>query len=688
MTNARLGPKARRLGIFGIALAVVLGAVGAGVSAQAQSSNYRLPRDCYLSFARTKIPNLDGFDAARDAGRLRDIASTCGGVRPQDGLAYAYFYAAKANRILGEGPLQPLGARPDVADPARLVEAARLFEVAAGMSSATGGDPNLLLASRIELARVYRLQGRRDAERYNDARRLLGEIADTRFGQLDRATLYERAMIVIEQDRPGPDDDGALLPALQDLQVFANRDASQYPDLYVIHRGPIALAQLATRLGNQVLQRPPSLDNTQAALRLFNDAVRAYEVLQATGGAPGGAASAETNINLGMLNLRLANLLGTSPTSRFDCSAGAEPRAIDAAERAFAEALRADPNAVDAHWGRGCALAARGNYASAETAFQSAISNLPPPQQAQTLQRRRSEYYFALARVQAEQRKWDGPNGALANFETAHSLERDPSAAVAILLQTAQAYLRAGRATDAQRALDRAIGYNLDTAPALMLRGELLLCGASGDFESSDEPCQGAGAVNASAAARRDLIAARAITGGHQPRANYLLSRLEEQAGDGPSAVRYATEAYLSDRSNSDYRRQACLTRIRYGRVRGPDQAQSACLADASADAEALFYEGVFWLREAYVSSGGNQRNFWGQAIRSFERGEAAPGSQRQLNDGAWNLPLTDALTYGRRYALHCAGLEAANPEAPGDASSNEPRELFRERYGLGRCWR
>jgi len=705
--RVRLGQDMGRLGLRGAALAAVLALIGGNVSAVAQQSrteavraptlNYDLRRDCFAPLDRTRIPDLDWFDPGRPdhRNRLAEIIRQCSNPTPQRGLVYAYFYAAKANRILGEGPLTATGPA-EIADPAALTEAARLFEVASGMASAPGGDANLLIASKSELARVYRLQ-----RRYDDARRVLDEIAASRFGQLDRATLYERAMITLRprtiEGQTQADNDATLLSAMQDLRVFSTRDSSERPNLYVIRRGPRELASLATRLARQRLgdyrldarNRPPSLDDTNAALGLLNDAKNAYEVLQSVGGATDGDEASRISVSVGMLNLYLASLLGETRASRFDCSPGAEPRAVDSALRAFTEALRVNPNSAEAHWGRGCALATRQEYADAESSFQSAISYLGSRSEDEA-QVRRSEYYLQLAQAQGAQGEWAGPNGALANFETAQSIEQEPNAKVAILLQTARAYLRTGRPADARQSLDRAVGLNRDNARALMMRGELALCPPPPgvDVQANQDICPPGRAVTASDAARGDLRSASTIVGGHQPRANYLLARLEEQAQVGEAAVQYATVAYLSDRSNPDYRRQACITRIRFGRPRrGPDQAQSACLADASADAEALFYEGVFWLREAYFSRGGNQENYWGQAIRAFNRGKDAPGAGGFVSHNNWTITYTDALNYGVRYALHCAGLESANEEMPGDSTSTRPRELFRDRYGLGRCW-
>ena len=89
-------------------------------------------------------------------------------------------------------------------------------------------------------------------------------------------------------------------------------------------------------------------------------------------------------------------------------------------------------------------------------------------------------------------------------------------------------------------------------------------------------------------------------------------------------------------------------------------------------------------MREAYISSGGNQRNNWAQAISSFEHGNTELAGRSILVD---NLSLSRLMAYGRRFALYCAGLGAAVQAQPGDIESDAERSDFRDRYNLGRCW-
>ena len=183
------------------------------------------------------------------------------------------------------------------------------------------------------------------------------------------------------------------------------------------------------------------------------------------------------------------------------------------------------------------------------------------------------------------------------------------------------------------------------------------------------------------------MRAAAGIDGPHQAEANYYLSKVEERARHGAEAVNYATIAARLNSSDPAYRLQACLTRIVFKRTHD-SSGQAYCTANAS-DTEAyptaLFYEGMFWLREAYLTSGGNQRNNWAQAILSFEHGATALGGRQVFIDD--NISLARLLAYGRRFALYCAGLGAAVQAQPGDVESDDLRTDFRERYDLGRCW-
>ncbi len=525
--------------------------------------------------------------------------------------------------------------------------------------------------ARLELARAHRLLGlKRDQDHLTEAERELAALSRDGAGDLQNSIAYERAMIVLDTRRPDSDDDDAqLLSALQDLSAFANINSSPNRDQYIVARGPTQLARLAVYMGNRALNRQPqTVENTQLALRHFRDAVSAYAVLSQLGGAIDRTQAANIRVRMGLISLRMASLLGQGQAEAYGCAAGADPYSISEAETNFSAARDLDPQSPDAHWGLGCALMARGNFTAAVSSFQQAVAYINAPGERALS---RSDYYLGLARALAVADQWDGQSGAVAYFRAAIGAESDAGRVAGIRTEIARIYARKERWAEARASLQESIAARPD-AQAYLLLGKILY----------DHPeLEASGGLSA----RASLNAAAGIGGPHQAEANYYLSLLEQRARQGRLSVTYATRAAQMDRANPSYRVQACLTRIIFKLTR--DQGQAYCSADATdreAYPRALFYEGLFWLREAYLSSGGNQRNSWAQAILSFDRGASELGGRSQLVD---NLNLARLLAYGRRFALYCAGLGAAIQAQPGDLESEAERSNFRDRYDLARCW-
>jgi tetratricopeptide (TPR) repeat protein len=644
--------------------------------------DFQTPRDCFLPLGSTNALSLN---PARDSARMQAIAQGCAAAaeqRPRPGLVFAYFYAGWANGALGAGALAPpanesilsIDTPPTEPGARRLREAARLLEISARMASADGADSATLRAgqrARLELARAYRLLGLIDADRFADAQRELSALERNGAGDLGNSVAYERAMFILDRLRPGAEEDAQLHSALQDLSAFANVDPDPLRDQYVVDRGPAQLARLAFYMGNLALNRQPqTVENTQLALRHFRDAVSAYAALSQTGAGVDRAAAARIRVRMGLLNLRMASLLGQGQLAEFGCAPGADAYSISEAEGNFSAARGLDPQSADAHWGLGCALMARNNANAAIASFQQAVALYNAPG---TRALSRGDYYLGLARALALAGQWDGPSGAVANFNTALAGERDAARVAAIRLEIARIYAQNQRWSQARASLEESVRAHADPQAYLML-GKLL-------YDHSDlDP--GSNLVSA----REALTRAVAIAGPHQPEANYYLSLVEERAGNGPRAVSYATAAAQGERGNTDYRRQACLTRIVFSRTR--DQGQAYCSADPSdreAYPRALFYEGMFWLRQAYDSSGGNQRNDWALAIRSFEAGANELGGRSQLVD---DQSLGRLLGYGRFFAFYCAGLGTAIQSESGSPEWASERGLFKDRYRLGECWR
>jgi tetratricopeptide (TPR) repeat protein len=642
---------------------------------------FQAPRDCYQPLDRTDALTLI---AGRDDGRLQTIAQACTNAaeqQPQRGLIFAYFYAGWANRVLGAGPLNPPRIEdnlaidsPETMDEAKLREAARLLDIAARMASVANPDGATLAAqrrARLELVRAHRLIGRlRDQDDLRQAQRELTAFSRDGAGDLQDSLSYERAMLVLESRRADQDDDDAqLLTALQDLSTFTNIDPSPR-DQYIVDRGPTQLARLAVYMGNRALNREPqTVENTQLAMRNFRDAVSAYGVLTQLGGRVDHAQAAGIRVRMGLIGLRMASVLGQDHETAYGCAPGSDRYSISEAEANFRAARDLYPQSPDAQWGLGCALMARGNTGAALDAFQQAVANLNAPGERALP---RSEYYLGLARALSANGQWDGRDGAIAFLRRAVDSEQDATRQAGIYVEIARIYEDHEHWAEASQSLQRAISAQ-PSARAYLRLGKILY----------DHPQL----ENGDSTARSTLRAAAGIDGPHQAEANYFLSKVEERARHGFEAVNYATVAARLDSSNPQYRQQACLTRIVFKRTHD-SSGQAYCTANASdtdAYPTALFYEGMFWLREAYVSSGGNQRNNWAQAILSFEHGATVLGDRQVFIDD--NIALSRLLVYGRRFALYCAGLGAAVQAQPGDVESDDLRTDFRERYDLGRCW-
>jgi tetratricopeptide (TPR) repeat protein len=670
------------MAIAAAALAASCAASTALADAQQPQRNFQAPRDCFQPLDYTNALTLD---PVRDSARLRTIAQVCASAaeqQPQRGLIFAYFFAGWANRVLGAGPLAPPPADDGLSidstatlNEQQLREAVRLLDISSRMAAVANPDAATLAAgqrARLELVRAHRLIGRlRDQDHFGQAERELTALSREGAGDLQRSISYERAMIVLDSIPSDlGDNDAPLVSALQDLSAFTTIDPNPYGDQYIVDRGPTQLARLAVYMGNRALnRRPQTVENTQLALRNFRDAVSAYAVLSQLGGAVDHRQAADIRVRMGLIDLRMASVLGQAQQAAYNCLPGADSYSISEAENNFSAARDLDPRSPDAQWGLGCAFMVRNNYSAAAIAFQQAIANIDAPGERALP---RSDYYLGLARALAALDQWDGPSGAVAYFQRAIASENDPSRVAGIQIEIARIYARKERWREARASLQASISARPD-AQAYLLLGKLL-------YEHPD--LQSAGGLSA----RESLRSAAQIDGPHQAEANYYLSLLEQAARNGRDAVEYATTAARLDRGNAEYRQQACLTRIIFKRTHD-SAGQAYCTADASdrdAYPRALFYEGMFWLREAYLSRGGNQRNYWAQAISAFERGATELGGRSQLVD---NLSLDRLLAYGRRFALYCAGLGAAVQAQPGDVESESERSDFRDRYELGQCW-
>ena len=134
------------------------------------------------------------------------------------------------------------------------------------------------------------------------------------------------------------------------------------------------------------------------------------------------------------------------------------------------------------------------------------------------------------------------------------------------------------------------------------------------------------------------------------------------------------THAYLAHDLNqtTPYRTQACLSSIIFRRTGTQDL--SSCQADqARRDddyAEALLRQGMFYMRQTFNSSGGEQSRAWGLARRSFEQGlenlsARPPSADFRVANQQTSPDMRLLLQYGRVMADHCAGMGGDEPFPP-----------------------
>jgi len=652
-------------------------AVAAVGPAQARARNGEQPQVSAFSSARDCFANPDqltDLDAYSGQSQAVSIAAGCEQEalrqtrRPPSvlQLSYAYYHAAKANRLRAEAGLE----RGDPAAAGLLNEAERQFNAAQSI------NPNLREAP-LELARLHRLQGR-----YDEAREELNRISVVRPGE--PAVSFEQAQVLLGRARQrgqSPEAAASLRDgALDFLSAFGN--AGLAASAYVTYRGPLQLAQLANDLGKDALTKEPlTPEQAGEAVKRFERGKMAVDVLEDQGRARNArlidpALAAEIYFNLGRAKLRQAAPAAAGADSS-GCGSLERPSGflLEELQRTFLAAQQRGSR--DANWGLGCVQLARGDYRSAIGLFQAA---LPQPNTPSVLPA--AEYQLALARalVRSQGTAAD-PNvqrAAVASYNAALA-QSEPSRRVAVQLELARTYNDWGMLNEALAGLSRAVGASLDTdfdpsgdlnpiPDAYLLRGEILE--RRGDR----------------AAAQANYLAAASTPWKGRAQAYHRLSLLQDR---GQLAVQYATDAFLNaseDNERRTFRRSACLMRIVHDLT--ADQGQFYCSAEPRDDPDSLFYEGVFWMREAYRERGGNQRRNWAQALRAFETGlnNAGPGDTHVVRGQSYALRST--LTYGRRFALHCAGLGEANAAEEGDAASERERNLFTIGLGLGRCFR
>jgi len=159
------------------------------------------------------------------------------------------------------------------------------------------------------------------------------------------------------------------------------------------------------------------------------------------------------------------------------------------------------------------------------------------------------------------------------------------------------------------------------------------------------------------------------------------------RCGSAPSvgdAQALALIAYQAQPSNPAYRRQACLTHIIFPRRARSEDArycaadqERAETGDTGSYAEASFYEGMFWLRQALLQDRrSNQTPIWSRALQSFRRAEQYRTYDRLRWEPGVRSGLTNLIEFGLRYIQDAVGLVDAECANDGEA------EFFR-RHGV-----
>lgn len=654
----------------------------AGDDAAAQQRGRNQPQLRMLSGVRdcTRDPRemRDLDDPAYSASAIRTAASCADNARGgAEQIAYATFLAAKARRIIGERN-EPCPTRPSGARNSCLQDAEQLF-------SAARGTANVALANRarLERARVLRLQGNFDAA--------TSELEELK--SLEPPALYEQAMVILDRrtqraaQNLGRDTASAAtrqddrIEALRFLRSGFSAPVTSPEYAYVAHRGPLRLAELANELGKEDLDSL-LFERVNLAQERFSVAQAAISFI--TGQT---ALAAEINFNSGRAQLRLAALRATPP--REECQetpARATPLNVSTAQIAFDAAIR--NGSRDAHWGIGCVRLVQGQFNGAIESFTQAI---PDASGRPVLPR--SEYYIGLARAQAanggsnlgdpSEPEGAETRGALGSFRRALAAEQDNARVQRIRLELADVYRRMGAA---------GLGSDIESR-ALRTYATVVAGTTVPDILGEAYFQQGILRMKRgeNAQARRDLERASSYSGHpRQASASFELSRLLEgecQTRRCPAATAVAayTAADLAVRSSAreeeatrvQYRRQACLVRIRFGYT--GDQGQAAC-TNVESGAEGALYEGMFWLSEADRLRAWRQQNAWSSANQAFKNGSellAGSGQDSSVEDRS----LRDLLAYGQRIVLFCLGGGGA------DTAPAPPRvpEYFVE-HGVPMC--
>jgi tetratricopeptide (TPR) repeat protein len=649
--------------------------------------------------------------------RLQGVAESCrsvGASERGERAARAHFYSGRAYNLLGQAE-----------------EAASQLEIAVNLGRDFPRFEADLRRAKLELAQAYRELGRRES-----AQRLLTEL-----GTADPAAAYQSAMFTLVE--LGPAGRQGAFDALKGFFVQDEAQLAgggEYSLTYdEIRRGRAWVYWLGMDLGREAM-RPvrdaaQRVSNAQRAIDYFTPAAQAIiaagpsgiDAVELVGGVGGGAQPsvqdlAKAFFELGLANLRAAGVsddVGLSEigqAGQLDCLGGA--RAVGAstnvasAVNAFnAIRLRYPEDAgaqADAHWGLGCAILADIGNARDPTDQQrrlaaavSALRQVPGARadalltlaraqvmQGGGMQAARDTFQRALVTLprSGDQRLRSFRSRLYVEMARTHYLRVDPNALVtntspSLFTRAVEEIRNADPASlnQATANLRTALEEDASNAEASLLLGHIALLRRQfreaenllGRFRRAGNDSVGAG--------EGAYLLSRALTLAEQ-------DRLEPEARrggprGGGDAVALATRAYNVDPTNQEFRRLACLVRIVYGYTGDGQYCTADRLRDRERFAEALLYEGVFYLRLGQQQQRRHERmQSWSRSIQRFEAGGAEVTPEAVIEPGQVNLQ--ELLHYGERYVRRCTGLGFSDPErAPDDV-----RKFFRRSGMPDRC--
>lgn len=596
------------------------------------------PNSCYLDVLDVTPENAES------------VVTTCSGTlsdrRTGRQLTNANFHLGRAYALLG-----------------RFTDAAGAFERV--LSFSPGRDD-----ARLEQAKVFARQARTEPSpdvrqaKFQRALDRLNEVvapssdrppATTPAAQMIRALAqYERGRLFIARNGEGDVD-----RAVRDLEASSLTVPAAREDF----------VQIVSALGQGALDAPPTPLTTRRAIEMFNKAQTANPRL------PG------PYIGLGLATMRLAGFYGPRQSPEFGCAPDqADREMLEQALGYFDQAvLYANPDPPQAHAEAGCALLSLNRVREATGRFRTAVE----------LAQGAPEYQIKLAR--SFMRAGQAP-AAVASYQTALAGAMSDADKAEVYVELADAYRAEPRQDGAEalalQSLQQATRINPNSASARLTLGRIFAervwaqVGAASRIEGTDDYIKALNDLTLTDNYRNamsnfteaETYGEATGDNGRRAEALYQLSRLESLRRN-PSAsdvVGDAETAVTLSGGDWRYREQACLARIRVGRVRaGDDEARLYCTAGENrTDPRALVLEGMFYLRRAHYLDGysGARKVAWENAYKAFADGARAMGAAPP-NEVA---DLRAKLEIGQGVAHYCVGFANVGRDAINGANGDQ----------------